>query len=123
MNYSILEGRITRDPEVKTLPTGSTVVSFTLAVNRGDKNKTTDFIPCVAWGTKADFIGRYFTKGKGMQVFGKLTMRSYEKDGQTVTRFEVLVNDVQFPLTSNVSSDASGRNTGDPDANDDVFEF
>lgn len=97
MNQIIIVGKMVRDPEIKTLDSGSTVLAFTVAVNRGDKAKTTDFIDCKAWGTKADFIAKYFVKGKPIGVTGKLITRVYDKaDGTKGKATEVLVNDVTF---------------------------
>lgn len=96
MNTVILTGRLTKEPEVKTLQTGSTVLSFTLAVDRHDKDKNTDFIFCKAWGTKADFIAKYFSKGDPLSLEGSIRSGSYVKDGKKVSTYEVLVNSVEF---------------------------
>ena len=76
MNINIISGRLTSNPELKNTSTGKAVVNFTVAVDRGDKNKTTDFIDCVAWDSKAEFIAKWFTKGSPIEIAGKTTTRT-----------------------------------------------
>lgn len=125
MNISIISGRLTKEPEVKTLSTGSTVLNYTVAVSRNDKNKTTDFIDCVAWGTTADNIGRYFHKGDVIIVLGKITTRDYEKDGKRYKVQELLTDRFEFPLSSGKSSNTAERKEeateSATDASDDLF--
>lgn len=125
MNLSIISGRLTKEPEVKTLSTGSTVLNYTVAVSRNDKNKTTDFVDCVAWGTTADNIGRYFHKGDVIIVLGKITTRDYEKDGKRYKVQELLTDRFEFPLSSGKSSNTSERKEeateNATDASDDLF--
>ena len=102
INSTVLMGRLTATPEVKTTTNnGVSVVSFTLAVDRAyqkkGEEKKTDFINCVAWRTTAEFIGKYFTKGQMMAVTGELQTRNYEdKNGNKRTATEVIVNQVSF---------------------------
>lgn len=100
LNKCIFIGRITADPELKKTPTGTSVVSFSLAVERNyskDGNRETDFINCVTWRTTAEFIARYFTKGNMMAVVGELQQRSYQtQQGEKRTVYEVIVNEVSF---------------------------
>ncbi len=111
MNITILTGRLTRDPEVKTTGNQKTVLSFSLAVDRGDKDKTTDFIDCVAWGSTADFIGKWFSKGSPLSIIGKVQTRTYEKDGQNIKRTEILVDKAEFVPKTNNASNNTERNT------------
>lgn len=99
MNNINLTGRITKEPELRTIPSGNQCVLFILAVDRGYKDangeKITDFIPCIAWNTQATFIGNYVNKGNLLEVSGMLTTRKYQNDsGETKTIIEVLVNKV-----------------------------
>lgn len=101
MNIVILTGRMTKDAETKTLSTGSTITSFTLAVDRGGKSKETDFIECKAWGKTGDFVSQYFSKGKPITVVGKIQTRTYEaQDGSKRKVVDVLVDSVEFVIGS-----------------------
>ena len=97
-NLVVLTGRLTADPELKTSQSGLSVTSFTLAIDRGfGENKQTDFINCVAWRERADFICRYFTKGSLLALTGSIQTRKYEdKNGNTRTAFEILAETVSF---------------------------
>lgn len=106
LNNIDIMGRITKDIEVKTLDSGSKVTNFTIACDRADKDRTTDFIPCVAWGTKADFIGKWFKKGSPIIITGRLQTRKYEKNGETRVAFEIIVSNCEFaPSTTRTESD------------------
>ncbi len=101
MNKSILIGRLTKDPELRTTGSGAYVCSFTLAVNRRFKNANgdydTDFIPCVAWQQQADFLCRYFSKGSQVGIVGNIQTRNYDdKDGKKVFVTEVAVDELHF---------------------------
>ena len=101
LNHINIMGRVTKDIEVRTTPSGTPVCSFTLAVERDFKdangNKATDFIDCIAWRGTAEFIGKYFSKGRVMVVGGRLHSRKWtDKSGQNRTSWEVDVSDVYF---------------------------
>lgn len=93
-------GRITQDPELKTTPSGISVCSFTVAVNRRagkDGENKADFINCTAWRQTAEFISRYFKKASSIFVEGTLQQRSWEtQDGQKRTVLEVQVDNAHF---------------------------
>ncbi len=99
LNNVVLIGRITRDPELRTVASGQSTVSFSIAVERNfkDQNGETqaDFINCVAWRNQADFIARYIKKGFLISVQGRLQTRSYLDQNQQ-NRFvtEVVVENV-----------------------------
>lgn len=101
-NYSrvLLGGRLTQDPELKTTPSGISVCSFTVAVNRRagkDGDSKADFINCTAWRQTAEFISRYFKKASSIFVEGTLQQRSWEtQDGQKRTVLEVQVDNAHF---------------------------
>lgn len=106
LNSIDIMGRLTRDIEVKTLDSGKKVVNFTIACDREDRDRNTDFIPCIAWGTKADFIGKWFKKGSPIVITGRLKTRKYEKNGESRTAFEIEVENCGFvPSSRNASSD------------------
>ena len=95
LNHITLHGRFTSTPEIRKTNTNKSVASFTLAVDR-DKDHT-DFINCVAWEKKADFVSGYFDKGQEAVVNGRLTSRQYkDKDGKNRTAFEVMVENIDF---------------------------
>lgn len=118
MNFVILTGRLTKTPELKKTPTGSTVLSFSLAVDRGDKARTTDFIRCEAWGKTADFIAKYFDKGSPVEINGALRVDKYEKDGRMVELVKVLVNNAAFPIRTNNLPDTTEREKKTANAGD-----
>lgn len=101
INNATLMGRLTRDPELKTTNNGTSVVSFTIAVDRnyqnGNGERPTDFINITAWGQTAEFVSRYFQKGDMIALAGKIQTRKYQdKSGNTRTAFEVVANQVSF---------------------------
>ena len=102
VNQVILMGNLTRDPELRQTPSGQSVVSFSLALNRaykdqsGDWQEATDFIDVVAWGPLAERVAQYVTKGRRVLVQGRLQSRAWEQDGQKRSKVEVLANDVTF---------------------------
>ena len=101
LNRVILMGRITHSPELKTISSGVSVVSFTVAVDRNytpkGQEKQTDFINCVAWRQTADFIAKYFGKGSLIAVEGTLQTRKYQdKNGVNHNVTEVIVDNASF---------------------------
>lgn len=101
LNHIVLMGRLTRDPEVRRTPNGISVTSFTLAVDRDfgsrDGDKQTDFIDIVAWRNTADFVGKYFSKGRMAVVSGRLQLRDWtDKDGGKRRSAEVVADNVYF---------------------------
>lgn len=102
VNQVILLGNLTRDPELRQIPSGQSVCSFSLALNRaykdqnGEWQEATDFIDVVAWGPLGERVAQYLTKGRRCLVQGRLQSRSWEQDGQKRSKVEVLANDVTF---------------------------
>lgn len=101
LNKVILMGRLVADPELKTTQNGIAVTSFRIAVDRNytpqGQEKRADFINCVAWRQTAEFIGKYFAKGRMIALEGSLQSRSYEdKQGQKRTAYEVIVDHAYF---------------------------
>ena len=100
LNRIILQGRLTRDPELRTTQAGVSVCSFTLAVDRDfkrDGEKETDFIDIVAWRHNADFVSNYFAKGRVAVVEGRLQLRNWtDNEGNKRRSAEVLAERVYF---------------------------
>lgn len=101
LNEVILMGRLTRDPELRRTGNGTAVASFSLAVDRDfkgqDGERETDFIDIVAWRGTAEFVSKYFTKGRMAVVKGRLQVRDWtDKDGAKRRSTEVLAESVYF---------------------------
>ena len=102
INNVVLAGRITRDPELRKTPTGTSVVSFTLACNRRfgsnqEGGQQADFINCVAWRQSADFMANYVKQGALLGVEGRIQTRSYkDQSDRTVYITEVVCDSVQI---------------------------
>ena len=102
INKVLLFGNLTRDPELRALPSGMNVCSFSIATNRtftgkdGQRQEQTDFHNIVVFGRQADTVSQYMKKGSGVFVEGRLQSRSWEKDGQKQYRTEVVADRVQF---------------------------
>lgn len=102
LNRCIIMGRMVRDPELRRTQSGTPVASFTLAVDRDFKDKqtgdrATDFIDVVAWHQTAEFVSRYFTKGRMAVVEGRLQIRDWtDKKGNKRRSAEVLADNVYF---------------------------
>src|SRR6185369_3598260 len=113
VNQVILMGNLTRDPELRQTPSGQSVVSFSLALNRaykaqnGEWQEATDYIDVVAWGPLAERISQYLSKGRRALVQGRLQSRSWEQDGVKRNKVEVLASDVTF-VDSRGEGGASG---------------
>ncbi len=96
MNKVILKGRLTSTPELKQTPNGVAVTKFTVAVNRRFDREKTDFINCEAWKNTAEFIAKYFSKGKEIAVIGEIHIDKSEKDGKTNYFTNVVVDEAEF---------------------------
>ena len=112
MNKIVLVGRLTKDPEVRSTSAGFTTANFTVAVNRRFKNKDgqydADFLPCVAFRSTAEFIGKYFKKGSLIGVEGSVQTRSYDaQDGTKRYVTEVNVENAEFVGGKNEGSSSS----------------
>lgn len=113
-NKVTLMGNLTRDPELRTTPSGQSVCSFSLAVNRtwrnanGEQQEAVDYIDCNAWGKAGEIISQYMQKGRAILVSGRLSQRSWEQDGQKRSKVEVVVEDFNF-VGGNDGGDSSPR--------------
>ena len=125
LNKIILMGRLVRDPELRRTQSGTAVASFSLAVDRDYKTqngeKETDFIDIVAWRSTAEFVSKYFTKGRMAVVEGRLQVRDWtDKDGARRRTTEVVADSVYFGDSKRTVSDSdtpapSGEFTELPD--------
>ena len=101
LNYVALLGRITKDLELKSTQSGTSVLQFTVAVDRDfvkqGEERQTDFISCVAFKQTAEFISKFFSKGRMIAVEGRLQTRSYDdKNGTKHNVTEVIINKASF---------------------------
>ena len=118
LNHIVLMGRLTRDPELRRTGSGIAVASFTLAVDRdfGGRDggeKETDFIDIVAWRSTAEFVSKYFAKGRMAVVSGRLQIRNWQdKDGNKRRSAEVVADNVYFGDSKRDSAAPASQNTG-----------
>ena len=102
LNKAMIYGNLTRDPELKALPSGMNVCSFSLATNRvykdrdGKRQESVDYHNVAVFGRQADTCAQYLKKGAGTFVEGRLQTRSWDKDGQKHYRTEIIADRVQF---------------------------
>ena len=116
LNKIVIMGRLTRDPELRRTGSGTAVTSFSLAVDRDFKSqsgeKETDFIDVVAWRQTAEFVSKYFTKGRMAVVEGRLQLRDWtDKDGGKRRSAEVVAENVYF---GDSKRDGAGENSAPP---------
>ncbi len=116
LNKVILMGRLVRDTELRQTNGGTSVTSFTLAIDRDRKGqngeKQTDFIDCVAWGHQAEFVNQWFTKGMLAIVVGRLQSRNWEdKNGNKRVSIEVNADEIQFGETKKSRGESYGRSS------------
>lgn len=138
LNKVQLYGNLTRDPELKALPSGQQVASFSVATNRtfkdkeGNKQEQVEFHNVVAFGRTAEVIGQYFKKGRAIYVEGRIQTRSWEKDGAKQYRTEIIVDQFQFgadngagdtPRSSAPSANAANPHYGDDEINPEDIPF
>ena len=117
INQVILMGRLTRDPEQRTTTTGKTVVSFSIAVDRGGQDDAADFFNVSAWEKLGDLVMQYLSKGRRVLVQGRLRQDSWEdkETGKRQSRIEVTATDVTFldgPSGPASSDGTSGSSQG-----------
>ena len=114
LNKAILNGRLTKAPELKQTNNGKSVCGFTIAVDRSRDREKTDFIPIVAWGKTAEFVNQWFGKGDLITIVGRIEVRNYEdKNGNKRTATEIIAEEVLFggsKSTGQGSENAAQRN-------------
>ena len=122
MNKILLQGRLTKDPEIRLTSKNDKVARFTIAVDRDFNREETDFINCVAFKATAAFIESYFTKGDMILVAGRLHMQQYTaKDGSNRTAAEVLTDNVWFCGGKGKTKDAANDAQLAPVEDDNVY--
>ena len=115
LNKAMIYGNLTRDPELKALPSGMNVCTLSIATNRvykdrdGNKQESVDYHNVVVFGNQAENSAKYLSKGNGVYVEGRLQTRSWEKDGQKMYRTEIVADRVQFgPKSGSAGGGATG---------------
>ena len=113
LNHIVLMGRLSSDPELRRTGSGIAVASFTLAVDRDFASqggeKETDFVDIVAWRSTAEFVSKYFTKGRMAVVSGRLQIRNWQdKEGNKRRSAEVVADNVYFGESKRDSMASSG---------------
>ncbi len=118
INKAILMGRLTRDPELRHTNSGTPVCSFSIAINNGyGENAQTDFVNCVAWNKTAEFVSKYFAKGRMIIVIGRISSRSWDgPDGKKNYATEVVANEVAFGESKRDGGDYSSQGTVAPES-------
>lgn len=127
LNKALIYGNLTRDPELKTLPSGTSVCSFGLATNRvyndrdGKRQESTDFHNIVVFGRQAETTAQYLKKGSSAFVEGRLQTQSWEQDGVKRYRTEIVADRIQFgprggngggaPMQQEGNANAGGEDT------------
>jgi single-strand DNA-binding protein len=101
-NQAIVMGNLTRDPEMRTTPTGQNVTSFAVATNRswvdgsGERKEAVEYHEIVAWGKLGELANQYLGKGRKVMVVGRLQTQQWEKDGVKQRRTEIVASDINF---------------------------
>lgn len=101
-NQAIVMGNLTRDPELRSTPSGQQVASFAVATNRtwmdgsGERKEAVEYHEIVAWGKLGELAAQYLSKGRKVMVVGRLQTQSWEKDGVKRSRTEIVATDVNF---------------------------
>ncbi len=122
LNKAIIIGNLTRDPEIKALPSGIQVCSFSVATNRvwkdknGAKQESVDFHNIVVFGRQAETAGQYLKKGQSVLVEGRIQTRSWDdKDGQKKYRTEIVADRVQFGPKAGAGGGSAGGGYSKPE--------
>lgn len=131
-NKVILLGNLTADPETKSTPSGQSVTTFSIAVNRvyndanGNRKDDTSFINCTAWGSRGETIAKYVSKGRQLLVSGRLQQRSWDdkESGKRRSAIDVVVEEFSFVSDGNrgqsSASSSSNNQSSNNSSNDDT---
>ena len=118
LNKAFIFGNLTRDPELRAMPSGMNVASFSVATNRvfkdrdGKKQEQTDFHNIVVFGRQADIVSQYLKKGGSVFIEGRIQTRSWDKDGQKQYRTEIVADSIQFGPRAGGAGPGSGGSYG-----------
>ena len=127
LNRVVLIGRLTRDPEIRYIPSGTAVASFALANNRtysvsGEKKEQVSYFECIAWGKLGEVITEYCKKGHRVAVEGRLQQDRWDdQDGKKRSRVQVVVETLQF-LTGKPGEDIGEVRSKGPESNNSFDE-
>lgn len=117
MNKIMLKGRLTQDPQLRTVGTDKIAIcDFSIAVNRRFDKEIVDFINCQAWRKTGEFVKNYFSKGKEILVIGELHIEKYIKDDETRYQTRVVADEVEF-CGSKADSSAEVPSAGKAESN------
>ena len=123
INRVIISGNLTRDPELRQTQSGMLVLGLGVAVNDRRKNQTTgewedypNFIDCTMFGSRAEALSRYLSKGTKVAIEGKLRWSQWERDGQQRSKIEVIVDELEFMSSRNSGQDQGHAAYGAPAA-------
>lgn len=115
INKVILVGNLTRDPELRSTPSGTNVLSFGIAVNErrrnpqnGEWEDRANYFDCTMFGTRAEALSHYLRKGMKVGVEGRLQWRQWEKDGQRRSKVDIIVNEVEFMSSRDGAAQGNG---------------
>ena len=119
INRVVLTGNLTRDPELRRTQSGMAIMSFGIAVNDRRKNSQTgewedyaNFVDCTMFGSRAEAVSNYLSKGSKIGLEGKLRYSTWERDGQKRSKLEVIVDELEFLSPRNSQGGASYQNGG-----------
>ncbi len=121
-NQAIVMGNLTRDPELRSTPSGQQVASFAVATNRtwldasGERKEAADYHEIVAWGKLGELAAQYLSKGRKVMVVGRLQTQSWEKDGIKRQRTEIVASDINFLDSRGEGGGAAGGGFSAPSA-------
>ena len=134
INRVIISGNLTRDPELRQTASGLPVLGFGVAVNDRRKNQQTgewedypNFVDCTMFGTRAESVSKFLSKGSKVAIEGKLRWSQWERDGQKRSKIEVIIDELEFMTSrsdssSSSSSSAATTSTTEPAVNASVYD-
>ena len=115
INTITISGRLGRDPETRQTQSGKSICSFSVAVDRRGKDAGTDWFSVTVWERLGELCQEFLTKGRHVTVSGRMQSRQYEKDGQKVTTWDLVANDVDFgPRTDAQDNGSPPRRQASP---------
>ena len=119
INRVNISGNLTRDPELRSTAGGTQILSFGVAVNDRRRNQQTgewedvpNFVDCVMFGTRAEAVSRFISKGSKVAIEGKLRYSSWEREGQRRSKLEVIVDEIEFMNSRPAASPAAAVDGG-----------
>lgn len=127
LNHITIQGRLTADPELKTIADGTSYCRFTIAVDRPRKNengeKIADFFNCIVWRKTAEIVSNWFSKGDWITIVGSLRNQIWMKDDEKRTSTQILVKEVHFTGNKKNSSETKPELPATPPELEDINDF